>query len=442
MQVHWINDVNEARERRRRQELETSARRFSEEIDRQLLSVIPVLQMRHGGEEALQSIAPDPKLIASIQRVTDPFGRFGFDSDLLTLTVPAGEERSHEFVRVQFDSRELTQRIIPELVRRDFDRADVTIVRRGAVVYQSTPAWNGANADLTWPLLLAKHKIDEGRLPQSSWQLLVRNEGQPIAAMIATARVHDFVFAFAILIALGASIVVLAAATRRAERLRRQQMEFVAGITHELHTPLAALAAAGQNLADSVPVDTARYGDAIVKETRRLADLVDDVLQFGGIEGRTKPRRDEIIDPHSTIDDAIADCRRLAEERGVTIESNGTDTPPIRGDRFAVTRAVQNLIGNAIRHGGSGGWVGVRAETENGFVVIRVEDRGDGIAPVDLPHVFEPFYRGRNAQTRGSGLGLAVVDRVARMHGGSISVTKGRERGAEFILRLPASRPA
>src|SRR4029077_10616572 len=207
-----------------------------------------------------------------------------------------------------------------------------------------------------------------------------------------------------------------------------QQIEFVAGITHELHTPLAALASAGQNLADSVPVDTVRYGDTIVKETHRLIDLVDQVLQFGGIEAGAVPRREEIIDTRATIDEAIAECRWLAGERGVQIDSSGARAPAIRGDRSAVTRAVQNLVANAIRHGGAGGWVGVRAGAENGFVVIRVEDRGSGIAAADLPHLFEPFYRGRNAQTRGSGLGLTIVDRVARSHGGSISVAKGRER--------------
>jgi signal transduction histidine kinase len=100
---------------------------------------------------------------------------------------------------------------------------------------------------------------------------------------------------------------------------------------------------------------------------------------------------------------------------------------------------VQNLVANAIRHGGDGKWVGVRAGRDDGFVDITVEDRGPGIAAADLPHLFEPFYRGRNAQTRGSGIGLAIVDRIARAHGGRVSVARRRERGAAFTLRLPVA---
>src|SRR5262249_54449859 len=106
-------------------------------------------------------------------------------------------------------------------------------------------------------------------------------------------------------------------------------------------------------------------------------------------------------------------------------------------DREAVTRAVLNLVANAIRHGGEGGWVGVRAVGENGSVLIRVADRGAGIPAADMPHLFEPFYRGRNAQTRGSGLGLAILDPLARAHGGSVTASNLPDRGAEFTLRLP-----
>ena len=143
------------------------------------------------------------------------------------------------------------------------------------------------------------------------------------------------------------------------------------------------------------------------------------------------------MDPGAVIEDAIAQCRWLAEERGVHVESAAPPAlPAVRGNRAAVTRAVQNLVANAIRHGGDGQWVGIRAAADDGFVAITVEDHGPGIPAADLPHLFEPFYRGRNAQTRGSGLGLTIVDRIARAHGGSVTVAKRRERGAEFTLRL------
>jgi len=451
--VRWINAVNAAQEQRLRSELEGAARRFSEDVDRELLSVISAFEVRRKEElasryGAWKVMARDPKLVASVHTVSDRSLRFGFDSEALTLVMPIGGERSFDFVVIQFDAGELTQHVIPEAARRYFEGFDVAVARGDAIAYRSNSSWptqlQTANPDLVWPLLLTKRKIEERRLrqTQSPWRLLVRHHGEPISELMAATRHRDLAFAFAILLVLAASLVVLAAATGRAERLRRQQIEFVAGITHELHTPLAALASAGQNLADGVPVDTARYGETIVKETHRLIDLVDQVLQFGGMQSRNSAKRDEIIDPRATIEEAVAQCRWLAGERGVKIETESEDAPAIRGDRAAVTRAVQNLIANAIRHGGAGGWVGVRAGAEDGFVTIKVEDRGDGIPAADLPHLFEPFYRGRNAQTRGSGLGLTIVDRVARAHGGSISLSKGRERGAEFILRLPAAQRA
>jgi two-component system sensor histidine kinase BaeS len=113
--------------------------------------------------------------------------------------------------------------------------------------------------------------------------------------------------------------------------------------------------------------------------------------------------------------------------------------PLVDGDAASLARAVQNLIANAIRHGAAGKWVGIRAAAEGRNVAISVEDRGPGIAPRDLPHLFEPFYRGRGAdRVRGSGLGLTIVKQIAAAHGGSVSVDKRREGGAMFTLRIPA----
>src|SRR5205085_2763368 len=221
---------------------------------------------------------------------------------------------------------------------------------------------------------------------------------------------------------LAASFALVAVLARRADRLRRQQLEFVAGITHELNTPLAALSSAGQNLADGIiaePPQVAQYGAMIVRESRRLIDMVGQVLDFAGIQARSGPRRVESVDVPSLIDDAVAHCRWLAEEAGVKLETQiANDLPSIDGDPSALERAVQNLVANAIRHGGDGEWVGIRAERSNGAVAITVEDHGRGIAPRDLPHLFEPFYRGRDAsRVRGTGLGLTIVQEIAAAHG-------------------------
>jgi signal transduction histidine kinase len=496
MQVRWIGEVSAAHEQRTRAEMQSAARRFAEEVDRDLLSVAEAFLVRKIDAAALarrydvwQVIGRDPRLIDAIyviddhsllrfdpaRRALDPIawlpplaglrqrlaGRrlpeFGLDPDLPAMVIPLGEEHeSRGLMVVQLDSMVLTRELFPELGRRYFatgsnEGFDVAVANGDRIVYRSVPQWPATVADAepdgAWPLLLARRRTEErerevvreGRTPPSSWTLLVRHHGEPLAESFAAIRRRDLAIALAILLLLGASVVILAAVARRADRLRQQQLEFVAGITHELNTPLAALGSAGQNLADGLPVDTALYGATIVKETHRLIDLVEQVLQFSGLQTRAEDRRDDIVDPRVTIAEAVAQCRWFADERGVRVETTAPETLPcLRGDSAALTRAVQNLVANAIRHGSEGGWVGVRAACDDGFVNIIVEDRGAGIAAVDLPHLFEPFYRGRNAQTRGSGLGLTIVDRVARAHGGSITVAKGNEGGAAFTLRLPA----
>ena len=237
--------------------------------------------------------------------------------------------------------------------------------------------------------------------------------------------------------------VLLVVLTRRAERLRLQQMEFVAGITHELNTPIAAVTSAGQNLADGIvrePVQVIRYGAMIAKEARRLSDTVTQLLDFAGLQSRERALRREPVDVAAMLGDAIAQCRWIAQEQGVVLEERvPRDLPLVEGDPLALTRAVQNLVANAIRHGAEGRWAGVTARADGGRVVIRVEDRGPGIAPRDARRIFEPFFRGRHSsRVRGSGLGLAIVRQVAQAHGGSIRVER-RARGTAFVLTLRAA---
>ncbi|HLJ74315.1 MAG TPA: HAMP domain-containing sensor histidine kinase, partial [Thermoanaerobaculia bacterium] len=353
-QVQWIDAVNRGREQRMRSELEGAAGRFTEDIDREVLSVLSALERRRSADlparlEEWKSVVRDPRLIASIGVVSDPGARFGFDPDSLTFLVPIGDERSGQYIAIRYDGDYIAKNLIPETARRYFDGFDIAVTHGDGVVYRSNAQWPRASAtadaDLAWPLLLAKRRVGErggASEIRSPWRLLVRRHGQSISQLMAAARRQDLGLAFVIDVLLAASLIILTAAIRRAERLRLQQLDFVAGITHELHTPLAALASAGQNLADSVPVDTARYGETIVREARRLTDLVDQVLQFSGIEAGASPRI-ENVDARAAIDEAVAECRWLARERGVEIDV-ASDALAIRGDRVAVTRAVQNLV--------------------------------------------------------------------------------------------------
>jgi signal transduction histidine kinase len=151
-----------------------------------------------------------------------------------------------------------------------------------------------------------------------------------------------------------------------------------------------------------------------------------------------------LVDVESVVDEAVGACRWMAEEQSVVVEAHiDRSLPLVDGDIASLARAVQNLIANAIRHGAAGRWVGIRAVADDRSVVITIEDRGPGIAARDLPHLFEPFYRGRGSdRVRGSGLGLTIVKQIAVAHGGSVAAERRRDGGAIFTLRLPARAAA
>jgi signal transduction histidine kinase len=361
---------------------------------------------------------------------------------------------------VEIDSNYLARVFLPEMTRRYFDTPngreyDVAIVspETGATLYRSD-AGNPApfRADIVLPIFSVRAMrrmpmevpmLTEPPPREPMWNLLVRHHRGSMEDLVAHTRMHNLLITGGILAVLAGTVLALVAMLRTAERLRLQQLEFVAGVTHELNTPVAALTSAGQNLADGIvtePSQVSRYGAAIVKESRRLTEMIGQVLAYGGMESRRKLPHAP-VDVANVVDEAVANCRWMVEEQSIEIETDVDHAlPSVDGDAASLARAVQNLIANAIRHGAAGKWVAIRAIAEDGSVAISVEDRGPGIAPRDLPHLFEPFYRGRGAdRVRGSGLGLTIVKQIALAHGGSVSVDKRRDGGAIFTLRLPAA---
>jgi signal transduction histidine kinase len=253
-----------------------------------------------------------------------------------------------------------------------------------------------------------------------------------------------------VLLLLAVSVATILISTGRAQRLARQQMEFVAGVSHELRTPLAVICSAGDNLADGVietPRQVEQYGALIRSEGRRLTKMVEQVLEFAGAQAGRKTYELRPIAVVDLIEGALAACQPLIEEGGFQIEKEiEANLPAVMADPSVLERALQNLLSNAMKYAGESRWIGLRAEvTANDRrtlqVRITIEDRGPGIDPRDLPHIFEPFYRGQEAtaaQIHGSGLGLSLVKHIMEAHGGSVSVESARGRGSSFTLHLPA----
>jgi signal transduction histidine kinase len=283
-----------------------------------------------------------------------------------------------------------------------------------------------------------------------AWLLVVKNKAGSLEALVENARLHILGFSLIMLVLLAGSSVMLMLATLRVRRLAQQQMEFVAGVSHELRTPLTVIQSTSYNLSQGTIQDPSRvqqYGDVIQREARRLINQVERMLSFAGIQSGRR-----VYDPQPTNVTEIAE-RSLAEyavpfaEDGWQIEQHfAEDLPPVLTDGPALESALKNLFENALKYAACGKWLSVTACAAQGMkgreVQITVADRGPGIAPKDLPHIFEPFYRGQSvsaATTSGAGLGLCLVERNLREVGGSVTVQSALGEGTSFTLHLPVS---
>jgi len=256
--------------------------------------------------------------------------------------------------------------------------------------------------------------------------------------------------------ALAADMRRMAASVAEAQQMQRAledaRRDLVSGISHDLRTPLNALQAVSSALADGVvaeePAAVAHYLRALDVQVERLAALVDDLFTLARLQG---PTPQLTLAPYPTADllsDLLERTAPVAAGAGVRLEVTvAAPTPAVLVDVRQIDRVLDNLVRNALQHTPTGGEIMIQAapHSERGAEVgITVTDTGEGIAPADLPLLFEMYYRGsgRPQVSGGAGLGLAIVKAVAQAHGGRVwaeSPPSGRERGALIGVMLPAA---
>jgi signal transduction histidine kinase/type II secretory pathway pseudopilin PulG len=285
-------------------------------------------------------------------------------------------------------------------------------------------------------------------IDRAGWKITAVHRAGSLDAAVAQLRRRNLAISFSILAVLATSIAMVLVSTARAQRLARQQIEFVSTVSHELRTPLAVICSAGENLADGVVKDREQletYGKLVRDEGRRLTEMVEQVLSFAGLQSGLKTQTFVPVDVADIVEQTLQDLDMVINQDGFTVERVfSRDLPPIMADPVSLRRAVHNLITNAIKYSGSERWIRISIVTEGQWVKLTVEDHGVGMASADLSHIFEPFYRCRTAveaQIHGSGIGLSLVKKTIDQHGGEVGVTSTPGSGSRFSMALPITRP-
>jgi signal transduction histidine kinase len=375
------------------------------------------------------------------------------------------------YLVILFDADVLRSEVFPALERRFAPEDRVAVEAPGGLVYASPgldPA--GAEPDAIEPIFgvrfadrdaallegiapefRARHRHHPGRFggprrapgEEGGWRLQLASRAGPLAAVVEGARRRNLAIGFGVLVLLGLGAALVLRNAQREALLARQQMEFVAGISHELRTPIAVIRSAAENLRDGVVEDPARvreYGLLLRLQGQRLTELVENVLHFVGSYSGQAQSEARAVDVGQAVDQVLEGLGGSVEvERKLAPE-----LPRAWVDPAGLRRALENLVQNGVKYANGNPWLAVRAGYDAGRneLSIAVEDRGIGIQPSELPRLFEPFFRGRGAVERqipGSGLGLHLVQRFAEGAGGHVSIRSTPGAGTTVTLHLPAA---
>ena len=223
-------------------------------------------------------------------------------------------------------------------------------------------------------------------------------------------------------------------------RIDTVQTDFVANLSHELKTPIGAVAALADSLSGETETEVVwRLAERIVTESHRMSRIVDDLLDLSRVEfGGTEEWSD--IDLGSVLVEVVGTNQHAAKRQGLGLSLTGSAELLVRGDRAHLVSVFSNLVDNAIKYSEAGGVVLVEGVTQGDEIVVTVTDHGIGIAERDQKRIFERFYRvdkARSRATGGTGLGLSIVRHIVLEHGGSIDVRSEEGTGSTFMVRLP-----
>ncbi|WP_410607094.1 sensor histidine kinase [Amycolatopsis sp. lyj-109] len=237
--------------------------------------------------------------------------------------------------------------------------------------------------------------------------------------------------------------VVEAVDHSEAIRLEAVRRDFVANVSHELKTPVGAIALLTEAVLDAAEdvEEVRRFGGKILRESTRLGQLVTELIALSRLQGAERLPDLNVVEVDAVVREALGRTTLSAESADISITTDNPGGLLVEGDRTLLVTALSNLLENAVAYSPAGSPVSISRRLADGMVEIAVTDRGIGIAEDEQQRVFERFYRADKARSRatgGTGLGLAIVKHVAANHGGSVGLWSRQGTGSTFTLRIPA----
>lgn len=360
------------------------------------------------------------------------------EEDAVPLTTVSGEELG--VVRFRFTCDYAHRRLVREFFERDFVNPDGAWVVRvsepdGEVLYENARSRNDERFEVERVMSVPSYE---------GVRLQLRNRDRSIEQEVRRLAITKTALIGFIDLMLLAGLVLVWTNVRRELKLSRLKSDFVANVSHELKTPLALIRLFAETLElGRVPTEEKQqqYHRIINKESRRLTQLINNILDFSRIEAGRKEYRLVRTDVAAVVRDVVDAYRFPIEHQGFALDLVvAEDLPEMETDPEALSQALINLLNNAIKYSPEKKSIAVWVGREGDRVLVSVADRGIGIPKAEQKRIFEKFYRVESSlvhTTKGSGLGLALVQHITEAHGGRVEVTSAPGEGSTFTLSLP-----